>query len=249
MRESFWLAFALVTTPFAVSSALAETPARIAPVGSVSTYILLDRTGSMHNLWEEALSSVNAYADALDADPLDKSDESLKTSVTLAVFDAQDGLKFDVLRKAVPASGWRNVTTAEASPRGTTPLYDAIGRMVALAEQDNPKKAVLVIMTDGEENASREVTKAGAKAALDRARAKGWEVVFLGADFARFSDAGAMGVTAEKTMAVGKDGMKSTMQRLAKKSRDYGSSPTAAPVTFDAEDRAVAKEEEVKKKQ
>jgi hypothetical protein len=244
MTKILWLSLALAALPLATSPAFAESQptTRIAPNASVNTYILLDRTGSMQDIWEEALTSVNAYAEALG-----EGDGALRTSVTLAVFDAQNGLQFDVLRKKVPATGWRKVTTAEASPRGMTPLYDAIGRIVSVAEQDNPKKAVLVIMTDGEENSSREVTQAGARAALDRARAKGWEVVFLGAEFARFTDAGAMGVTTEKTMAVGKDGMKSTMQRLAKKSRDYGYS-AAAPVTFNAEDRAVAKEEEVKKK-
>ena len=244
MPKILWLSLALAALPLATSPAFAESQptTRIAPNASFNTYILLDRTGSMQDIWEEALTSVNAYAEALG-----EGDGALRTSVTLAVFDAQNGLQFDVLRKKVPATGWRKVTTAEASPRGMTPLYDAIGRIVSVAEQDNPKKAVLVIMTDGEENSSREVTQAGARAALDRARAKGWEVVFLGAEFARFTDAGAMGITTEKTMAVGKDGMKSTMQRLAKKSRDYGYS-AAAPVTFNAEDRAVAKEEEVKKK-
>lgn len=244
MPKILWLSLALAALPLAASPAFAESAptTRIAPNASVNTYILLDRTGSMQDIWDEALTSVNAYAEALG-----EGDGALRASVTLAVFDAQNGLQFDVLRKKVPATGWRNVTTAEASPRGMTPLYDAIGRIVSVAEQDNPKKAVLVIMTDGEENSSREVTQAGARAALDRARAKGWEVVFLGAEFAKFTDAGAMGVTTEKTMAVGKDGMKSTMQRLAKKSRDYGYS-AAAPVTFNAEDRAVAKEEEVKKK-
>ncbi len=244
MSKTLWLSLALAALPLAASPMFvhAEAAARISPKASVNTYILLDRTGSMQDIWEEALTSVNAYAEALG-----EGDGALTTSVTLAVFDAQNGLQFDVLRKKVPATGWRNVTTAEASPRGMTPLYDAIGRIVSVAEQDNPKKAVLVIMTDGEENSSREVTQQGARAALDRARAKGWEVVFLGAEFAKFTDAGAMGVATEKTMAVGKDGMKSTMQRLAKKSRDYGNS-AAAPVTFNAEDRAVAKEEEVKKK-
>jgi len=218
-------------------SALADTP-----TASVNTYILLDRTGSMQPIWDEALKSVNAYAEDLG-----KSD-TLKSSVTLAVFDAQDGLKFDVLRDHAAPQAWKDVTSAEASPRGMTPLYDAIGRMLAMADHDNPKKAVIVVMTDGEENASREVTSAGVKAALDRAHAKGWEVVFLGAQFANFSDAKHIGVAASQTMAVDKSGLTATMQRLAKKSANYGSASAGAPapVTFDAEDRAAAKEDKVK---
>jgi hypothetical protein len=131
---------ALTTT-----SALAKPPRHPA----VHSYILLDRTGSMEPIWNEALSSVNAYADglaALDGGP------RVDADITLAVFDAQDGLKFDVLRQGVDAGDWNDVTTREVTPRGMTPLYDAIGRIVSLAEKDKPEKAVLVIMTDGDRN-------------------------------------------------------------------------------------------------
>jgi Mg-chelatase subunit ChlD len=128
-----------------------------------------------------------------------------------------------------------------------TPLFDAIGRIVGLAEGDKPERAVLVIMTDGHENASREMTKEGAKAALDRARAKGWEVVFLGAEFASFDDADAVGVSAAKSMALGEGSMAQSMERLGKKSRAYGKGEEAE-IEFDAEDRAIANEEDVKQR-
>jgi hypothetical protein len=103
-----------------------------------------------------------------------------------------------------------------------TPLYDAIGRIVSRAEADAPEKAVIVIMTDGMENSSTELTNQGAKAALDRARARGWEVVFLGAEFASFDDAEAVGMSASKTMAVGEGAMSGSMNDLAQKARAYG---------------------------
>ena len=87
-------------------------------------YVLLDRSGSMQTLWVEALSSVNAYAKGLT----DKSDGyAVDSHITLAVFDGQQGLQFDLLRKKVPALHWENVTDREASPRGMTPLLDALG--------------------------------------------------------------------------------------------------------------------------
>jgi len=213
---------------------------------AIHSYILLDRTGSMEPMWTEALSSVNAYADglaALDGGP------RVDADITLAVFDAQDGLQFDVLRKDVDAENWNNVTSREVSPRGMTPLYDAIGRMVSLAEADRPEKAIIVIMTDGEENSSKEMTKATAKAALDRVRAKGWEVVFLGANFDNISDADSVGVQGGQQMAMSVGTMNASMARLAKKSRAYAqAAPGAAPIVFDEEDRAVAKEANIKNK-
>lgn len=211
---------------------------------AVHSYILLDRTGSMEPIWSEALSSVNAYADglaSLDGGP------RVDADITLAAFDAQDGLQFDVLREGVDAEDWRDVTNRELSPRGMTPLYDAIGKIVSLAEKDRPEKAIIVIMTDGEENSSTEMTKKSAKAALDRVRAKGWEVVFLGTEFSNFDDAEGVGQTASRNMAVSKDQLSDSMRRLSDKSKAYASG--AAPsVEWNAEDRAAAKEEEVKER-
>ena len=212
---------------------------------SVHSYILLDRTGSMSGIWDEALTSVNAYAKSVGEEEAGEAD--LDTKVSLAVFDAQDGLQFDVLRRGVAAEQWSEVTNDEASPRGMTPLFDAIGQIVSLAETDAPEKAVLVIMTDGAENASREMTGAGAKAALDRARARGWEVVFLGAEFASFQDADSVGVNSSRQLAVGAGQLSATMERLGKKSRSYAQDAEAA-VEFDEEDRAIAGEEEVKQR-
>lgn len=219
---------------------VADTPI----VKSVSSYILLDRTGSMSGIWEEALGSVNAYAAAVGKVEEGEADD-LDTSVTLAVFDYQEGLQFDVLRTAVQPGNWTEVTDDEVSPRGMTPLFDAINRTITLAEKDNPDKAVIVIMTDGQENSSKEVTHDGAKAALDRAEKRGWEVVFLGAEFATFDDADAVGVSSGKQMAVSKDQLTATNQRLAKKARDYGKGQSDE-IEFNAEDRAVAEEEDVK---
>ena len=217
--------------------------------GAVHSYILLDRTGSMSDIWDEALGSVNAYAASVgEADEGEVDGEDIETDVTLAVFDYQDGMQFDVLRKGVKAEDWNDVTNDEANPRGMTPLFDAIGRMVSLAEADKPEKAVIVIMTDGRENSSRELTKDGAKAALARAEAKGWEVVFLGAEFASFDDAESVGMDARKTMAVGQGSMQDSMSALAKKSRAYGKGEEAE-IEFNEEDRALADEEGVKERQ
>lgn len=215
-------------------------------MNAVSSYILLDRTGSMSDIWDEALGSVNAYAAAIGKVEEGEADD-LETSVTLAVFDHQEGFQFDVLRKEVQPDAWTNVTNDEVSPRGMTPLFDAINRTITMAEADNPEKAVIVIMTDGHENSSREVTRQGAKAALDRAEARGWEVVFLGAEFASFGDADAVGVSSNKQMAVSAGTLSITQERLAKKARDYGKG-YESDIEFDEEDRAIAEEEDVKQR-
>lgn len=207
----------------------------------MQAYILLDRSGSMQSLWSEALSSVNAYAKELANKT---AGDAVDSYVTFAVFDGQEGLQFDVLRRKQPALHWEKVTDAEASPRGMTPLLDSLGRIIALAETDNPDKAVIVVMTDGQENASREVTREGAKAALDRVKTKGWDVVFLGANFDNISDAGSVGIGGAQQMAMAAGTMSASMKRVAEKSRAYFSRNQRHE--FDDADRAVAEESKIK---
>lgn len=252
MKKTSLTVASVIAAAAVAFGAHAKTKPMPEPIGdtplmnAVSSYILLDRTGSMSDIWDEALGSVNAYAAAIGKVEDGEADD-LETSVTLAVFDHQEGFQFDVLRKDVQPDAWSNVTNDEVSPRGMTPLFDAINRTIAMAEADNPEKAVIVIMTDGHENSSREVTKDGAKAALDRAEARGWEVVFLGAEFANFGDADAVGVSSSKQMAVSAGSLAVTQERLARKARDYGKGEEAE-IVFDAEDRAIAEEEDVKER-
>jgi hypothetical protein len=241
------IAFSALLLASVGASAIAKEPAPPRPPersGTLETYILLDRTGSMEPIWAEALSSVNAYAQRLATL---EGRSRVDADITLAAFDSQDGFQFNVLRHSVDADAWRRVTDREVTPRGMTPLYDAIGRIVSMAEADRPAKAVIVIMTDGEENSSTELDRRAARAALDRARARGWEVVFLGAEFGNFTDAEGVGQSASRNMAVTGDRLTESMNRLAGKSMDYATG--AAPsVEWNAEDRAAARESEVQQR-
>ena len=207
----------------------------------LNSYILLDRTGSMNSIWDEALGSVNAYVESVitpDDGP------NVANDITFSVFDAQDGLQFDTLRRNVSGEDWRVITSDEVQPRGMTPLFDAIGRMVTLAEEDNPDKAVIVIMTDGHENASREFSRDNIREVLDRVEKRGWAVVFLGAEFASFGDADAAGVARTNQMAVSSERLGATMENLAQHNRAYAQGRSDS-VEFDEEDRALAQEDDV----
>ncbi len=193
----------------------------------LNVYILLDRSGSMSTRWAEALSSINVYVKELE-----------KGKVTLATFDGQDGLIFDVIRDGVSSKKWEEVSNKDATPRGMTPLFDALGRVVALAEKANEDKTVVVVMTDGEENHSREVTKQDAKAAIDRCKTRGWQVVFLGADFNAFGEAAQVGVGAASTLNMTAGNYGASMRGLGKQTMMYASA--GINLSFSDEDRKKA---------
>lgn len=192
-------------------------------------YILIDRSGSMATRWSDTLGGVNAYAQGLAKDKATKD-----ILLTVAVFDTQG--PFDVIRKDVPATQWRDIHDGEASPRGGTPLYDGVGRLVTVAEKDAPEKSAIVIVTDGEENSSHEHTKESVKAVLDRCRARGWQVIFLGADFDNFSQGVGLGNSIGQTMAMASVNMKKGLAETATMRSAY--SATGATMNYSAEQRA-----------
>ena len=184
-------------------------------------FILLDRSGSMEALWGEALSSINAYVAKLSADKVD-------TGVTLAAFDAIDGSSsFEIVRDRIIPATWMAVTANEIMPRGMTPLNDATGRIVNLARAGNYEKVAIIIMTDGMENASVELTVSQAKALLDDCRAKNWQVIFLGANFDNAKQARGYGNSQAATIQAAPAALVRTMQSAAVQRGVYATSGSA----------------------
>jgi Mg-chelatase subunit ChlD len=203
----------------------------------MAVYILLDRTGSMARLWDEAVMSVNAYVRELVVDEADD-------RVTLAVFDAyKSGMQYDVLRDAVPIREWKPVGNDEVLPRGATPLLDAVMRTITVAEEAGKSKTAIVVMTDGYENASREVTLEAARAAIERVQAKNWQVNFLGANFDGFAQAGTVGVQHGDAMNYSAGHACAAMSSTARNHSRYRN--RNRPAGYTQEDRNDAGEPEV----
>lgn len=182
-------------------------------------YILLDRSGSMRTMWDEAVASINSYVKKLAADKVD-------TTLTLVTFDTENNTpSFDVIRDKSPVSDWKDVAVDEVGPRGWTPLNDSVAKIVGLAEGAKPERAALIIVTDGEENRSVEfpglVGLQKVKAMLDACRAKGWQVLFLGADFDNRVQAKGYGAMDQHTVAVAAGNMAATMDVVAESRAAY----------------------------
>jgi Mg-chelatase subunit ChlD len=186
----------------------------------MNVYLLLDRSGSMSTLWSEAIGSINGYVAKLK-----KSDK-----VTVAAFDS---VSYDVVRD-VKVADWTDIKSNEVEPRGGTPLYDACGKLMAQAEQEKAKKTVLVVMTDGFENASQEYTQAAIKAKIEAFEKKKWEVIFLGANFDAISSVSSgLGVVGSKTMNYGVGNFARGMDMLATSTNAYAATGAAMNFTDD----------------
>ena len=128
---------------------------------------ILDRSGSMHGIMQEAVGALNTFVNEQKA-----SDD---TDFTLVAFDNQ----FSVVIDKVEINDVQPITVDMVAPRGMTALYDAIGKAITQADQD--RDTVLIIQTDGHENCSREWTKEGVSKLIEEKQALGWDISFVGA--------------------------------------------------------------------
>jgi len=95
----------------------------------------------------------------------------------------------------------KDITFVE--PRGGTALNDGIGEAVVilgealamLEEDERPGKVIVVIVTDGEENSSREYTLDRVKTMIEKQQDEfSWEFIFLGANIDAFDTGGGYGI-------------------------------------------------------
>lgn len=179
----------------------------------VSVTLLLDETGSMESIRDDTIGGFNSYLRSLKA--LDA-----EVAFTLLKFDSNRVEKVHV-RTAV---GWvPELTRATYQPGAMTPLWDAAVKAIRATEaaQTDGCKVIVVIQTDGHENASREHTLAELQDLVKAKTAAGWEFVFLGAGFDAYASAQAMGIAASGTVAYSRDRSAATFNSLAANTRSY----------------------------
>ncbi|MCZ4514527.1 VWA domain-containing protein [Streptomyces sp. ActVer] len=158
--------------------------------------VILDRSGSMITVRDDTEGGLRAFLEAQTEAPG-------QTTVSLYQFDDQ----YEAVYERKPLA---DVPPFKLRPRGATALLDAVGRTItALGEHladtqeaDRPGEVIVVILTDGHENASAEYTKTTVKKLITRQQDEyGWKFVFLGADQDAFAAAGGIGIRAESTLS------------------------------------------------
>jgi hypothetical protein len=119
-------------------------------------------------------------------------DQDQNTHLTLIQFDHEYNIIYENLKMSeVPP-----LTRETYKPRGSTALLDAIGS--TLKKSSEP--GIIVIFTDGLENASKIHTKAHIKDLVEQKTKDGWSFVYMGANQDSFAEAGSIGIRPEHTM-------------------------------------------------
>lgn len=209
--------------------------------------IILDRSGSMDSVKNDTIGGFNSFL---------SEQQKVEGEAVLSLVQFDDQYDTVYLDKDIKLAD--KLTDATFQPRGMTALLDAIGRTInsvgqrlaALPEAERPDKVLLVIMTDGFENSSREfnAAKVGEMIKHQRDNYK-WEFMFIGANQDAVLSAQEIGIPAAAalTYAANEEGTRAVYSMMAKKVGNYRMSNDAVALQFNEEDRAEQKKAGAKK--
>ncbi len=164
---------------------------------TVHLFVLLDRSGSMESIRSEVIGGFNAFVAGQQV-----SGEDARFS--LVQFDTADIA--EVVAWDQPIRNVKPLDWARFQPRGGTPLLDATAHLIAKARQavpdgDQAHRVVVVTITDGLENASREFTRSDIREMVGERESAGWTFVYLSAGLDAYDEATSFGYAAGSVQA------------------------------------------------
>jgi len=178
--------------------------------------VVLDRSGSMF--------SIKADMDgAFDSFVAEQRKLPGQATLTLVQFD-------DVCEQVYGSKPLSDVPPMALTPRGSTALYDAIGKTISetgarlkgLPEAERPERVLFLVITDGHENASREYTQPRIAEMVKHQTDKySWCFVYLGANQDAVMTGKGIGIGIAENFAANSVGTKSLMANVSHSTRSY----------------------------
>ena len=191
---------------------------------------ILDKSGSMSGLEKDTIGGFNSLLDQqrkVDGECV----------ITTVLFDN----RYELLHDRIDIRAVQPITGKEYFVGGSTALLDAIGKTIHkigavqknTTEDYRAEKVMFVIITDGEENASRHYSSMQIREMIQRQKERyGWEFIFLGANIDAVDTAGRFGIDADRAVDYVPDGEGTElnyrmMSETVATFRDCGAVPTA----------------------
>lgn len=163
---------------------------------------VLDSSGSMSKIADDTKGGFNTFL-------LDQREEPGSATVTL--YDFNDSVR--LAYESIPIGEAEKLTNDNYTPGGQTALHDAISTAITDTDDDiqtrsdaaQPDTVVVVILTDGKENAS-ETPEDRVRELIEEYTERGWEFLFIGANQDAALTAEQMGIDADQSLTMDHSG-------------------------------------------
>lgn len=165
--------------------------------------IVLDKSGSMMKVKDDTIGGYNSFI-------ANQKELPGTATVSTTLFNTYTHISEDF----TPIESVKEMNSLNYVPSHQTALFDAVGitidsigkKLADMAEEDRPESVMMVIMTDGFENASREFNSAKIKEMIDHQTSKyNWEFVFMGANQDAILSANSMGIKSNSALTYSHD--------------------------------------------
>jgi len=147
----------------------------------VYNLIILDESGSMSSIKKATISGFNEVVQTIKG--IEKKFPEQEHFISLVSFN---GLGIKTLLDKQPATNLPLIDEKTYQPDSMTPLYDAIALSVLKLKIDvagiENVNVLVTILTDGEENASKEFSSFTIKSLVEELKKQKWTFTYIGAE-------------------------------------------------------------------
>ncbi len=150
-------------------------------VTSVYNLIILDESGSMASIKQPTINGFNEIMQAIRHDAM--TDPEIAQWISFFSFNGAG------IKEILPlgrAEDLPLLSEDSYQPDNNTPLHDAIGyacnKLRFAIEKETGYSVLVTILTDGEENSSKEFNFEGVGGLITALKAKGWVFTYIGAN-------------------------------------------------------------------
>lgn len=133
--------------------------------------VLVDRSGSMNSNKSDHEGGLKSFVEK---------QKELTGNVYFTLVQFDDQQPFEVMYDEVSLN---DVSEIKLNPRGLTPLRDAIGRTISHIDNHPKRDVIFLIVSDGEENASKEYSQEQIRQMVIDKKEMGWQFLFVGTNF------------------------------------------------------------------
>jgi len=167
-------------------------------IGLTNIVFILDKSGSMGFCKDDVIGGFNTCL---------KEQQELKGEALMSVVLFSDVI--DDLSEITDIKHFEPLTNETYIPCGLTALHDAVGQTIvklgnilnSKPETERPEKVIIIIMTDGHENASKEYSAETVKELVEHQKEKyNWEFIYLGANQDAIGEGCKIGVSRNKSL-------------------------------------------------
>jgi uncharacterized protein YegL len=158
---------------------------------------ILDESGSMYSLKNDTIGNFNSFVEE---------QKKVSGECELSIVKFSDNVN---IQDSKNLKNIEKLTDKDYSPNGCTALLDAIRYTInklgtelnKLKEEEKPENVIIVILTDGEENSSKEFNNQKIKEMIQHQENKyNWTFLYLGANQDAFSVGNNYGISTDRIM-------------------------------------------------